>query len=119
MHQNRALPFASAFSPKTQVLQEISAVRISFAHFNRRGNGRSLTIFDRKEIAHTPSTVIITILNLIPKFWCIKKCGVISFVPWPKSWCNICNLHLSPQALPFSKLWPSDRVVPSAGLSCY
>ena len=31
------------------------------------------------------------ILNSIPKFWCIEKCGVIRILPWRKLWCNICT----------------------------
>ena len=41
------------------------------------------------------------ILNSIPKFWCIEKCGVIKLIPWRKLWCNICTLNLGPHALPF------------------
>ena len=50
---------------------------------------------------------------MIPKFWCSKKCSVTKIITWPELWCNICTLHLSPQALPFSKLRPSQQVVAS------
>ena len=46
-----ASPFASDFSPQTQVAGN-SAMGISFVRFNHRENRRSPAMFYRKEIAH-------------------------------------------------------------------
>ena len=58
------------------------------------------------------------ILNLIPKFWCIEKCGAIKIIPWRKLWCNICTLNLGPHALPFSRVQLFGLQLVSLEVSC-
>ena len=45
VHQNRASPFASDFSPQSQISQGIPQWESTFAHLHRRGNRRSLAMF--------------------------------------------------------------------------